>query len=77
MKVVMDRIELFLIGANYKRKQVMQSFINDEEGAETVEVVIGIAIFAAVALGIAMKLGGAITSKGDDAANIIESAAFK
>jgi len=81
MQDVMDKIELFMIGAKTRMavqiRTIAERIAKDEEGADTVEIVLGIAIFAVVAILVAKAIGGAIEAKGTEAAGIIESASFK
>lgn len=81
MKNFSNKIEMGLIGiknrVGMQLRALSEQVVNDEEGADTVEIVLGIAIFAAIAIITAKLLGGAIEAKGTEAAAVIESASFK
>ena len=80
MNKLMGRMDMLLIGASNHIKVVVNEMLSkvaeDEEGANTVEIIIGVAIFAGVAVAVFSVIGGALSSKAGDAANIIESASF-
>lgn len=76
-----NKIEYFLIDKKIKKdnlvSNIKERIINDEEGAHIIEIIIGSAIFAALALLVLNLIGDAIKSKTSDAANIINDAKLK
>lgn len=75
-----ERMDMMAIGAMIHTRCLIRRFaetiVEDEEGADMVEMIIGMAIIAGVAVFVTKLIAGAITNKGSQAAQIIESAAY-
>lgn len=69
-----NKLELLLIGCKMKKDKfisvIKERFINDEDG-NFVETVLIIVIFALLVIFVSNKIGGAVKTKGDEAAKII------
>ncbi len=78
MQGLYDVVETGLIVTRFKISEAIRKTIalvrEGEEGANTIEVVIAVAVFAAIAVAVFGRFRTAIMNKGESAANIIESA---
>ena len=73
-----DKVETELIMADMAVKNEVRKankILSGEEGDMTQTIII-VAVFAMIAVAVMAVLGNAIKAKGDEAANIIQSASF-
>lgn len=75
MKKFFEDVDTMLDLAIMKTRTAVTKFKNGEKGS-TVEVVIIVAIFAAVAVFVATKIATSIKNKGNEAVDIIDGAKF-
>jgi Flp pilus assembly pilin Flp len=73
-----DKIEYILIDINIRKNilvsKIKERIIYEQEGANTIEVILGAAVFAALAILVFNLIAGAIKGKTTDATNIINDA---
>lgn len=76
-----EKIEYILIDANIRKNillsKIKERIINDEEGADIIEIIIASAFFAAAAVFVFGVVSEAFKSKSENAADIINNASFK
>lgn len=73
-----DKIEYTLIDIKIRKdillSKIKERIIYEQEGANTIEIILGSAIFAALGILVFNLISGAIKGKATDAVNIINDA---